>query len=310
MRFVSLGECMVELRGAGEDLWRMGVAGDTLNTAWYARACLPADWSVAYATAIGTDDLSARVPAFLADNGIETDRILTHPTRTIGLYAISLTHGERSFTYWRDTSAARTLADDPARLAALTDGAQVLHVSGITLAILPPDGRRALLKILHTARAAGVTVSLDPNLRPALWEDMETARQTLTEAARAASVVLPSFDDERTAFDDATPQETRARYAALGADTVAVKNGGAEIHARHHGTDHTFTPTERLVPVDTTGAGDSFNGAFLASLAVGGTLEAALADGHRVAATVIGQPGALVPMATVAPPPPTTGEHP
>tara|TARA_R110002020_G_scaffold176756_16_gene369289 strand:- start:6331 stop:7269 length:939 start_codon:yes stop_codon:yes gene_type:complete len=295
-RFVSIGECMIELSGAEDDLWRMGIAGDTLNTAWYARACLPADWAVAYGTCIGANEISSRVPAFLAENGIETDRIFTHPSRSIGLYVISLQDGERSFSYWRDTSAARTLADDPDRLVAMTAEAQVIHVSGITLAILPPAGRETLLDVLRQRRREGATIAFDPNLRPALWEDLPTAADTMKDAARVASVVLPSFDDEVLAFGDRTPDDTIDRYAGLGAEIVAVKNGGSKMHIFKDGDRQVFHPPARLDPVDTTGAGDSFNGAFLAALACGASLQNALASGHRVARSVVNRHGALMPM--------------
>lgn len=295
-RFVSIGECMLELASAGGDLWHMGIAGDSLNTAWYARACLPSDWAVAYGTCIGTDDVSRRIPKFLAQNGIETDLVLTHPTRSIGLYLISLEDGERSFSYWRDASAARTLADDPHRLLCLTADAQVLHVSGITLAILPPAGRAALIDVLRQRKGEGAMISFDPNLRPRLWEDMQTAAETLTEMARVATVVLPSFDDERMAFGDAYPEDTINRYAAHGADIVAVKNGGLEIVGYQNGETQIFDHFKKVKPVDTTGAGDSFNGAFLAAIKTGAPLDQAVRLGHHIAAQVIGQNGALIPM--------------
>lgn len=294
-RLVSIGECMLELSAAKGDLWRMGIAGDTLNTAWYARACLPADWVVAYGTCIGTDEVSQRIPTFLAENGLETDRVLTHPTRSVGLYMISLHDGERSFTYWRDTSAARTLASDPDRLLALTADANVLHVSGITLAILPPVGRAALIEVLRQRRSEGCTISFDPNLRPRLWENPQSAVEALTEMARVATIVLPSFDDERTAFGDATPDDTVTRYVALGADTVVVKNGGGRIAASHGGRRSEFDGFARVTPVDTTGAGDSFNGAFLAALASGQPLHEAVASGHCIARQVVGHRGGLMP---------------
>ncbi|MER5171112.1 sugar kinase [Thioclava kandeliae] len=297
MRFLSVGECMLELSEADGDLWHMGIAGDTLNTAWYARAQLPAQWQVEYGTVIGRDRFSARIPVFLEDNGIGTGALRFHETRTIGLYAITLAAGERSFTYWRENSAARTLADDPQALAATMAGAAVIHISGITLAILSPSGREALIGALAQARAEGVMTVLDPNIRPKLWESPHSARDWLTRAAGAASVILPSFDDEAACFGDRTPEETCARYAASGARTVIVKNGGAGIMAHHAGEDHRFDALEQVEPVDTTGAGDSFNGACLAELATGRPLARAIAAGHDMARRVVRHRGALIPMA-------------
>ena len=154
--FIALGECMVEIAPADGGLCRQGFAGDTFNAAWYARQCLPADWAVDYGTCVGTDAISQAMEGFIAAQGIGTGAIRRVPDRTVGLYLISLTDGERSFSYWRSQSAARVLADDAAWLAGVLAGRGVIHVSGITLAILPPEGRARLAAALARARAAGV----------------------------------------------------------------------------------------------------------------------------------------------------------
>ena len=130
---------MVELAPAGEGLLRQGFAGDTFNTAWYARRLLPPGWTVSYGTVIGEDAVSEDMARFIAGEGLSTDALARHPDRTVGLYMISLKDGERSFSYWRGQSAAKTLADDPARLADMLKGRDNIHFSGITLAILPPE---------------------------------------------------------------------------------------------------------------------------------------------------------------------------
>ena len=68
-RFVSVGECMIEMSGGEDGLYRLGYAGDTLNTAWYARACLPEDWDVDYVTALGDDMYSEQMADFFDENG-------------------------------------------------------------------------------------------------------------------------------------------------------------------------------------------------------------------------------------------------
>ena len=63
--FLSIGECMAELQARDDGLYRLGFAGDTLNTAWYMRALTrPQDVAVDYVTAVGTDPLSAKMLAF------------------------------------------------------------------------------------------------------------------------------------------------------------------------------------------------------------------------------------------------------
>lgn len=294
--FVSIGECMLELATAERDLWHLGIAGDTLNTAWYARALLPKAWEVSYATRLGLDPFSDRAAAFIAAHGISTRHITRHPTRSIGLYAISLQNGERSFAYWRDSSAARTLMEAPEPLQSALDAAQVIHISGITLAILEAQDRARLLQMLATARSRGAVTVLDPNHRARLWPDATTARHAITAAAQVCRVLLPSFDDEAALFGDTAPEVTLARYAALGAETIVVKNGGGEIALSHNGQTLALTGLAKAAPLDTTGAGDSFNGAFLAARMTGHTPEAAARSAHDVASRVVRHRGALIPM--------------
>lgn len=293
--FLALGECMVEIAPAEGGLCRQGFAGDTFNAAWYARRALPGAWTVDYATQVGRDAVSDAMLAFMAGEGIGTGSILRREDRTVGLYLISLKDGERSFSYWRGQSAARMLAEDPAWLAQVLAGRRVIHVSGITLAILPPEGRTALCGALARARAGGAMVSFDTNLRPRLWESAEAMKAGLMLGASVADVVLPSFDEETGLFGDATPAATAARYGAQGAKVVAVKNGGDPLTLWTPDGMATREAVRVAQVVDTTAAGDSFAGTLLAGLAVGRPLADAAGAAMQVAARVIQARGALVP---------------
>ncbi len=293
-RFLSIGECMIELASLGGDMMRKGFAGDTFNTAWYARAFLPKSWSVEYFTALGDDRASGEMLEFMASSGVETGSIRRLAGKAPGLYMIHLDQGERSFSYWRSASAARHLADDRETLAAAIDAADVIYFSGITLAILAPEARRTLLELTRTARESGKTVAFDPNIRPRLWTDKQEMLSSISEAAATASIVLPGFDDEAAHFGDASVEKTIERYCGLGVSSVVLKDGakgatiseqGATIHIPAH-------PPTALV--DTTSAGDSFNGGYLARLAAGDSPPDAARFAARVASAVIGQPGALI----------------
>lgn len=294
-RILSIGECMVEMSQSPQaGLWQLGIAGDTMNTAWYLRRLLPEVWRVGYLTRVGTGAFSQQAVDFLTAEGIETDHVRRDPDREIGLYAITLKNGERSFSYWRGQSAARGLADDPAKLSAALAGTDILYLSGITLAILPDEGRAALLSALSQARAAGAQVIFDPNLRPRLWPDRSTMCRVVEAAAAISDLVLPSFDDEATYFGDADPQATLARYLACGAAEVIVKNGGAAVHFSGEDGAGIVDGLAREVPVDTTSAGDSFNAGFLAARLDGAAPETAIRRAHELSRKVIRHRGALV----------------
>ncbi|MHA7967814.1 sugar kinase [Rhizobium sp. CAU 1783] len=294
-RMLSIGECMVELMQAEGDLLRKGFAGDTFNTAYYARLFLPADWSVDYLTAVGTDKISDEMLHFMEGTGVGTSLIRRIEGRSPGLYMIHLDNGERSFSYWRSASAAKALADDADHLRKTLDQSDVIAFSGITLAILAEDAAERLLGELHRARKDGKLIVFDPNIRPRLWSDKKRMLETITAGAKAASLVMPSFDDEATHFGDADPAATIARYQKAGADGVIVKDGEHGITIGLTGEQPLFVAAAKVGRiVDTTSAGDSFNGSFLARYVQDRNARAAAEFAARVAAAVIGHHGALV----------------
>lgn len=298
---LSIGEAMVELSQSDQpDSWRLGIAGDTLNTAWYLRQLLGEGWQVGYLSRVGQGSFSQRMLDFLAAEGIDTTHVSQDPVREVGLYAISLNNGERSFSYWRDTSAAKALADDPALLHTALQGCKIAYLSGITIAILSSSARKTLLDALSAARAAGTHVVFDPNLRPRLWDNAAAMRNGIETTAALADLVLPSFDDEATHFGDTDMQATIARYLSLGAGHVVVKNGGGPMcfgGAQGHGDITGLTPE---AAVDTTSAGDSFNAGYLAAWLNGADCRTAIRAGHALSREVIGHRGALVRQAVAA----------
>ncbi|MTI05075.1 sugar kinase [Roseibium denhamense] len=291
---MSIGECMVEMAPTGVGTFQMGFAGDTLNTAWYARRCLPDNWQVSYCTAIGTDAISGQMLEFLEASGLTTDHIQKLKDQSVGLYMIQLENGERSFAYWRSQSAARQLADNPHYLAQAMAGTSLVYFSGITLAILPPDGRKNFLNALKSARSGGTKTAFDPNLRPRLWEDANSMRSVVTEAASVCDYVMPSFEDELAHFGDAAPSATAERYLSAGATMVVVKNGPEDVLCAGDDWQKSFQPANVSGIVDTTAAGDSFNAAFLAEHLTSGDVDKSVDAGAKLAGHVIRHRGALV----------------
>lgn len=291
---VSIGECMVELSGAPGGLLRQGFAGDTFNTAWYLRRELGPGWDVAYLTAVGDDRTSDEMTRFIEAAGISTEFVRRVKGRTPGLYLIHLEGAERSFSYWRDTSAAKELASDAAHLERVFSAGEAFYVSGITLAILTRDSRERLLSFLARAKAAGRMVAFDTNIRARLWPDPDEMREAIAAGARAATICLPSFPDEAAAFGDASPEASAERYLALCGGEVVVKNG-PEPAIVADGKGFTTIAAEKVAEaVDTTGAGDSFSAAYVAARLSGAPPVEAARRGHALAGEVVRHYGALI----------------
>ncbi len=289
-RIVCCGEGMIELAQDGGE-WTLGYEGDTLNTAIHL-ARLGHD--VAYLTALGNDPFSAGLLARWKSEGLDTSLIQTHPSRNVGLYAITTEGGERSFTYWREMSAARELfdlADNDMRARAIA-GCDLFFYSLISAAILPRNGQIGLIMLATMMREEGGLVAFDGNYRPKLWEDAVTARGIHDAAVRAADIGLPTLDDECELGGDRDAATVAAEWQALGCAETVVKLGAAGCRL----PDGTVVPPlEQLEPVDTSGAGDAFNAGYLDARLRGLGLADAAAAGNALAGWTILRPGAIPP---------------
>ncbi|RVD72660.1 MAG: sugar kinase [Mesorhizobium sp.] len=293
----AIGECMLELSGQAGPNWRMGFAGDTFNMLWALHA-LSGERPATYVSAFGDDPFSQGQIAFFAENGIGIGQSPVISGARPGLYAITLTGAERAFTYWRADAAARQLASDPGALAKSLENQALVYFSGITLAILEEASRKTLLNAVAKARAAGSLVAFDPNYRPRLWRSREEAQAAITEALAVTDIALPTFPDEQMLFGDATPQVTAGRLGRLVGEIV-VKNGEDAALIAVKGAFQPVPAVHIATPVDTTGAGDSFNGGYLAARLAGHAPADAALRAHRVAAAVVQVRGALAPFETL-----------
>jgi 2-dehydro-3-deoxygluconokinase len=189
-----------------------------------------------------------------------------------------------------------TLPGIAAALAA-AEYADLIVYSLITLAILPPEGRGMLFDLCYRMRAKGRKVAFDGNYRPRLWACAEEARQARDAAIACADIGLPTLEDELALnsspsfLGEEIGADTVARHwTSLGCPETIVKLGadGARL------LDGTaLPPPEVLNPVDTSGAGDAFNGGYLATRMNGVSVEDAVMAGHRLAGWCVMRRGAI-----------------
>ena len=297
-RIILVGEGMLELSARAGGLWQMAYGGDTLNTAIHLARL---GCKVAFASALGADAFSDGLRQQWQDEGLDCSLLLTDPARSTGLYSISLDgRGERTFSYWRSDSAARQMfaLEGSAPLAGELAEADVLGFSPISLAILPVEGRHALLAAARSVKARGGTVLFDGNYRPRLWHSAGEAVHLRDLAISVATIGLPTLDDEAAMGMAQDPAAVMAHWQARGCAETVVKLG-AQGCLLPDGS--VVPPPEVLQPVDTSGAGDAFNAGYLAARLSGASPQEAALHGHRLAGWCVLRPGAIPPRDAAAP---------
>ncbi len=308
LRIASLGECMIELSesanpdgsaAGGSGAMQRTFGGDSLNTAVYLARSLPKGaGEVHYVTALGDDPFSAEMLAAWQAEKLKTDLVARLPGKLPGLYIIRTdAAGERTFHYWRSAAAARDLlqAEAAPRLAAALAGFDLIYLSGITLGILDAESRERLYGLLARLRQGGSRIAFDTNYRPRLWQDRAEAQEAVRRTLSLADLALPTHEDEVALFDDASPEATAERLHGLGVREVIVKCGGTPCLISLEGKQSRVAGETVAHPVDTTAAGDSFNGGYLATRLNGADPEESARAGHRLAARVIQTKGAIIP---------------
>ena len=227
--------------------------------------------------------------------GITTQHVSRHATRNIGLYAIETDEtGERSFTYWRSDSAARTMFDGATEAVDLA-GFDLVFLSGITLAILPDESRGRLMAALDAFRQSGGLVAYDSNHRPRLWDSRAQAQDVNAQMWARTDIGLPSVDDEMLIYGETQELQVLERLKAHALVRGALKRG-PEGPLSLSGQDFQTQVAAVEKVVDTTAAGDSFNAGYLSQIVLGQGEAKALQTGHSIAAQVIQAKGAIVPV--------------
>jgi len=273
---LAYGEPMVEFNQTGEGggrLYLQGFGGDSSN---FAIAAARQGARVGYFSALGDDGNGRMLRALWDEEGVDHGDVRNDAGAFTAVYFVTHGAGGHEFHFFRNGSAASriTAADVPrGRIAA----AKVLHLSGISLAI-SANACDAGYAAIEVARDAGVRVSFDTNLRLGLWS-IDRARAVMSDVMQRADICLPSYDDVRaiTGLDD--DDALVDRCLRLGAKTVALKLGERGAMVADASSRHRIAPFP-CKPVDATGAGDVFGGAFVARLIAGD----ALADAGRYAA--------------------------
>lgn len=289
---VCLGEPLIEFNRPKEGdgrTWLQGFGGDSQNV---AIAAARQGASTGYLTSLGQDWMGDAFMDLWKAEGVDASRVTRHPTAPTGVSFVTHSAAGHKFDYLRKNSAASLMTPETL-VADYIAGAKVLHLSAIGQAI-SESARATCDAAMEVARRAGVKVSYDTNLRLRLWE-LDVAREVIDATIARCDIALPSLDDSRqlTGLDE--PEAIARYYLGLGAPLVALKMGADGALIATPGKC-TRVPPYKVAAVDATGAGDTFDGAFLTRLLAGDDALTAARYANVAAALSTTGYGAVTPM--------------
>ena len=286
---LCLGEPLLEFNQQPDGNYLPGHGGDTSNA---AIAAARQGAKVGYVTHVGADTFGNSFMELWANEGVDTSTVRQVTDAHTGIYFV--THGAdgHEFSYFRAGSAASHMQPDDLPVEAL-ETAKILHVSGISQAISGSAADAVFAAIGHVKDAGG-TVSYDTNLRLKLWP-IDRARAITHAAMAQCDIALPGLEDAVQLTGLEAPDAIVDFYLRLGAQTVALTLG-AKGTLVATADDRQMVPVHEVQAVDATGAGDTFDGAFLARVVAGDDpFEAARYANAAAALSTLGY-GAVAPM--------------
>ncbi|MFD1674202.1 sugar kinase [Alicyclobacillus fodiniaquatilis] len=218
---------------------------------------------VAWISKLGDDGFGRYIVKTLRGEGVDVQHVQFDRDRPTAVF-----FKERSelygtnVQYYRNHSAVSQLAVADVPLADFKE-IGFLHVTGITPA-LSDLNRQTVLTILQRAKAQGIRVSFDPNIRFKLWSQ-ETAIPVLREMAKYASVALPGLEEGELLTGSDKPEAIAAWFLAQGCELVVVKLGSQGAYYQTADTSG-YVDGFTVKLVDEVGAGDAFAAGLLSGL--------------------------------------------
>ena len=256
---LCLGEALIEFNQIPDDTnntYRSGFGGDTSNT---AVAVARQESSSGFLSKVGNDPFGIKLLELWKREGVDCTYVLQHPEFPTGIYFVTHDENGHHFSYYRKGSAASQMTPEDVT-ADVVSQSKVLHLSAITQAISASSCETAFAAI-HQARKSGVKISYDTNLRLKLWP-LNQARDVINQVVPMCDVLLPSLDDVTSLTGLQEPKKIIDYYLKLGAKLVVLKQGEQGVLVAD-GHNESCISGHAVKTIDATGAGDTFDGAFL-----------------------------------------------
>ena len=288
--------------GEAMGLFSAQTDGSLREAEHYVRAAAGAELNVAtglarlgfrvgYISRLGDDTLGHWLREVMTRDGIDHRHTAQDNEHATGLMFKSRRSdgGDPDTEYYRKGSAAShlNLSDYPAEYCR---AAKHLHITGISPA-LSDSVCELIVHMARDMRAAGCSVSFDPNLRPRLWGSRDSMVACLNDLAGLADWVFPGLAEGRLLSGLEHPADIARYFLAKGCSLVVIKLGaeGAYYASANESGYSPGYPVSNVV--DTVGAGDGFAVGVISALLEGSSVAQAVARGNLIGARVLGFPG-------------------
>lgn len=301
------GEALIDMIPAttvdGDQAFVPRAGGAPFNT---AIALARLGENVGFATGLSLDSMGALLLERASDSGVNMDGSV-RSQRPTTLAMVTLVNGQAEYSFYDSGSALREI--QPGELTLPSPAPAAALFGGICLASEPCGA--AFETLFDAARAAGVTILFDPNIRPAFVTDEGNFRARISRMMARSDIVKLSDEDLEWLMGAGDVATHAQAILKLGPSMLCVTQGGNGVTA--YLIEKTVSvPAEKVDVIDTVGAGDTFNAGFLAGLSQKNALSrdgvAKLSESTITHALTLGARAAAICVSRAGANPPTLAE--
>ena len=261
---IALGELLIDftmngLSEQGNNLFEANPGGAPCNV---LAMLSKLGKKTAFIGKVGDDQFGRLLRDTIEDVGIDSTYLLNDPDIPTTLaFVHKLPDGDRDFSFYRKPGADMMLKADEIK-EEMFDDAGIFHFG--TLSMTAPEVREATLKAVQIAKSKGMIISLDPNLRPPLWDSMENAKEQMMKAISLTDVLKIS-DNEVQFVSGVDDYDEGIRFIQdkFGTKLICLTLGKDGSRAYYKDLRVEVPGFKQENVIDTTGAGDTFCGCML-----------------------------------------------
>lgn len=260
----ALGEALIDMttikQEDGTEAFMPNVGGAPLNV---LAMLSKLNKKTAFIGKVGLDTFGAQIKQTAEAAGIDTTGLVQSPDFNTTLAFVHPNDaGDRSFTFYRKGCADVNLREAEINLR-LIDECRIFHFGSLSLTDEP--ARSATIAAVEYAKAQGKLISYDPNYRPLLWSSENNAKEQMLSLIQFVDLIKVSEEELALMTGESDIELGAERLLSLGPALVLVTMGEKGSFFKNSAGSG-FVPTTSIIPIDTTGCGDAFLGAFLSKL--------------------------------------------
>ena len=289
----SIGEAMIEISNIKNSLYNQSFAGDTLNFCNYLDK---KKLNAFFLSAIGKSEINQSLLNFVKSKNISTKYIKQINQFEIGLYLIkNKDNGEKQFFYWRDESAAKQYFNniDFLNLYKELKNFDYIYFSGITLSIIHISKLNNFIKLLKLLKSKKIKIVFDFNIRPSRW-NKKNLNIFLDSVLKFVDICFLSGEDMNYWKNKNNIKSYEQIVRKYKLKHSIFRKNAKFTYVFLNKTRYVFKNKLLKRVVDTSGAGDGFNAAYLSNFIVNNDPVLALKAGSSLGSKIVMKKGAIV----------------